>query len=284
MIRCLDQVVIVEFIKLSKIDDIEEYWDQEVCATRNASDTDEYEINRSFEYRVTNSLVQYSDWSEKSIIDIGVGGGTEIIKFLDAGARCYGIDLTKAAISYTMERVKDYGNLIELKQASCENLEEFYDKKFDLAYSYGVIHHSADPEKCVGEINKTLKHGGKFIGMVYSDFSLCGFYLWLIYGLFRLKPFQTQKGIISKHLESPFTHSYSHKQWKRVLERNGFVVERLYKKLSIGDALRMDLNLDKFPRWLLPFYKILQRFIPVNLLLKLEGYWGLNLCFVATKK
>lgn len=269
---------------MSKIDDIEQYWNQEVCASRNANDFNDYENNRSFEYRVTNSLVKHSEWSEKTVIDIGVGGGTELVKFLQAGAYCYGIDLTQAAVLYTKERVKDYENLVELKQANCEDLAEYYDKNFDLAYSYGVIHHSSSPEKCVGEIHKILGHKGKFVGMVYSDFSLTGFYLWIIYGLCRLNPFQTQKSLISQHLESPFTNSYSVAEWTRVLESNGFEVERIYKKLAIGDALRMDLNLSKFPEWLQPLYKLLQKLIPVDLLIKLEGFWGLNLCFVATKK
>ena len=96
---------------MKNIRDIEKYWDDEVCATRNAETVDDYEKNRSFEYRVTNSLVNYDDWKEKKIIDIGVGGGTEFLKFLNAGAYCYGIDLTQSAISYTYERAKDYKNL-----------------------------------------------------------------------------------------------------------------------------------------------------------------------------
>ena len=268
---------------MKNIRDIEKYWDDEVCATRNAETVDDYEKNRSFEYRVTNSLVNYDDWKEKKIIDIGVGGGTEFLKFLNAGAYSYGIDLTQSAISYTYERAKDYKNLRDLQKANCENLEIFHESNFDLAFSYGVVHHSANPDKCVDEINKILKKNGTFIGMVYSDFSLTGIYLWLLHGLFKLNPFQTQKNIISKHLESPNTNCYSNKEWTALLESKGFEVITMYKMLSIGDALKMDLNLNKFPKWMNPVYNFIRFIMPTRFLMFFENFWGLNLCFIAKK-
>jgi SAM-dependent methyltransferase len=46
----------------------------------------------------------------------------------------------------------------------------FRDRCFDGAYSYGVVHHTLDPESAVREIVRTLKTGGSLLLYVYEDF------------------------------------------------------------------------------------------------------------------
>jgi ubiquinone/menaquinone biosynthesis C-methylase UbiE len=45
---------------------------------------------------------------------------------------------------------------------------------FDHAYSYGVVHHTVDPEAATREIVRTLKPGGQLLIYVYEDFARRG--------------------------------------------------------------------------------------------------------------
>jgi SAM-dependent methyltransferase len=42
------------------------------------------------------------------------------------------------------------------------------DASFDVAYSWGVIHHTPDTQACVDELHRVLRPGGKLILMLYS--------------------------------------------------------------------------------------------------------------------
>ena len=65
-----------------------------------------------------------------------------------------------------------------------ENLD-FENNTFDYIFSWGAIHHSADPEKIIKEIYRVLKNGGKGMIMVYNKNSLRFWLLGLYHSYFR---------------------------------------------------------------------------------------------------
>ena len=67
-------------------------------------------------------------------------------------------------------------------------------------YSYGVMHHSPDTERCIREALRVLKPGGEARIMVYHHASLTGLMLWLRYGALRGKSIRQT---VYEHLESP---------------------------------------------------------------------------------
>ena len=53
-----------------------------------------------------------------------------------------------------------------IRRADAEKLP-FFSASFDFAWSWGVIHHSSSFEKCIAEIARVLRPGGRLMLMVY---------------------------------------------------------------------------------------------------------------------
>jgi ubiquinone/menaquinone biosynthesis C-methylase UbiE len=104
------------------------------------------------------------------ILDAGSGEGIDLASVvLSDDCRAVGVELSDGGILATKGRIA--GSLrAQLIQASLLSLP-FSDRSFDGAYSYGVVHHTTDPEAAVREIARTLKPGAPVLLYVYEDFS-----------------------------------------------------------------------------------------------------------------
>jgi ubiquinone/menaquinone biosynthesis C-methylase UbiE len=103
---------------------------------------------------------------------------------LKAGAKATGIDMSAVSVERARRRCQSAGYIPDLRVADAESLP-FADETFDVAYSYGVMHHSADPTRCLREAWRVLKPGGHARIMLYHHPSLTGAMLWLRYGILR---------------------------------------------------------------------------------------------------
>jgi glycosyltransferase involved in cell wall biosynthesis/SAM-dependent methyltransferase len=120
-------------------------------------------------------LIDFAALAAQDVLEIGVGQGVHA-QLLAARARSYtGIDLTEAAIQATAERLECFGLRADLRRMDGEALD-FADQSFDLVWSWGVVHHSADPRRILSEIGRVLKDGGRCTTMVYHR-SLWFYYL-----------------------------------------------------------------------------------------------------------
>jgi ubiquinone/menaquinone biosynthesis C-methylase UbiE len=104
----------------------------------------------------------------KSVLEIGCGSGAASVLFARAGARVAAIDLTQVAVDMTTTHTEGLGVTVERMDA--EQLA-FPDESFDYVFSWGVLHHSAKPEKAFAEVARVLKPGGSALIMVYSKSS-----------------------------------------------------------------------------------------------------------------
>ena len=261
---------------------VREYWEQEVCGTRIGQAVEEYEALKACEYRITEELAAHSTWAGRSVLEIGVGGGSDFMKFVRAGAHATGIDLTRAAVSMVRGRLESEGLHADVRQGDGESLD-FPDASFDLVHAYGVLHHSADPPRAFNAVRRVLKPGGEFRGMVYADFSACGSLLWILHGLLRGKPFRSQREIIFDHLESPETKSFGILEFRRMLEDAGFEVVRLYKRACSGDLLLMPPSHKYSGGMKGMVYRAGQILLPRFLIRRFEDHLGMGLCFVARR-
>ena len=100
------------------------------------------------------------------VLEIGCGLGTDGAQFAQAGADYTGVDLTEAAVDLARRRFELFGLAGKFRTADAENLD-FADESFDLVYSHGVLHHTPDTERAVGEVHRVLRMGGVAKVMLY---------------------------------------------------------------------------------------------------------------------
>ena len=228
---------------------VRNYWEQEPCGTGESVAGDlEPESLQWFErieehrYAVEpfiHQVAQFTRHRGKTLLEIGVGAGTDHLQWARAGCRCFGTDLTDAAIETTRKRLACYGLESRLQRLDAERLP-YPDSNFDIVYSWGVIHHSERPEQIVAEIHRVLKPGGMFIGMVYGRYSLLVLKLWVRQALLKGRPWRSLADVVWNHVESPGTKAYSAREVRRLL--GGFSSVALKRFITTYDTAA-------FPSW-----------------------------------
>jgi ubiquinone/menaquinone biosynthesis C-methylase UbiE len=164
----------------SQNEDVRQYWDQEACGTYKSVVGALPELSREWfasveQHRYAmepfiHTIAEFPTHRGKTVLEVGVGAGTDHLQWARAGAVCFGVDLTQRAIDTTRAHLTLHGFSSTLQRIDAETLP-FPDASFDVVYSWGVIHHSARPEQIVREIRRVLKPEGMFIGMLYARHS-----------------------------------------------------------------------------------------------------------------
>lgn len=185
-------------------DDVRRWWAHSWTEATDARDED-------YRYRLEpfiHSVAQFTRHRGKELLEIGVGSGIDHLQWARAGARCHGIDITEEAIHQTLTRLAAEGLESDLRHADTEALP-FPDAAFDVVYSWGVIHHSDHPDRAVAEVQRVLRPGGHFIGMLYERRSAVAAKLWLKHALLAIHPRRSLSEVLASHMESPGTKAYT---------------------------------------------------------------------------
>lgn len=145
----------------------------------------------------------------KKALDIGCGWGTSSILLSELFNDVDAIDISSTSISKAKLNINlnKKGN-IKLYEFDAEKLD--LKKTYDFIYSWGVIHHSANPSKIYNNIFHALKEEGRFMIMVYNKNSL-RYWFKGAYELFiKLKIF---KGYNFESVQKFFTDGYYQKHY-----------------------------------------------------------------------
>ena len=102
----------------------------------------------------------------RDVLEIGCGMGSHAELLVRNGARLTAVDQTSAAIASTSLRLKRRGLDGQVIQQDAEKLT-LPGNSFDFVWSWGVIHHSNSTERCVEQIARVLRPGGRLMMMVY---------------------------------------------------------------------------------------------------------------------
>ncbi len=262
---------------MNEFKQVKDFWNVESCGERHAEGVSEIEWFQSQEelrYQLEPFIIDFAsfdDFHSLDVLEIGVGFGADHSRIARSEPNSLvGVDLTERAIENTTARFEVLGLKSDLKVDNAESLS-FEDGSFDAVYSWGVLHHSPNTEKCFEEVFRVLKPGGFAKIMIYHKHAPVGWMLWVRYGLLKLRPFVGMKEIYSSYLESPGTKAYTIEE-ARHLSKN-FSDFEVNIELSTGDLLEADagsrhegplLSLARliYPRFLI---RLLSRFVPIGL-------------------
>ena len=154
------------------------------------------------------AFAEFERWRGRRVLEVGVGLGTDFVRFARAGADLHGVDLTEAAVDLVRQRLAQEGLEASVRVADAERLP-FDDASFDLVYSWGVLHHTPDPPAAVAEVRRLVRPGGEARVMLYARRSWVALGLWGRYGLLRGRPWRSLTDVVADHMESPGTRAYT---------------------------------------------------------------------------
>jgi len=152
---------------------VRDFWQANPCGVKFADAEPGtrrfYELVEAHRYATEWHITEAADFAGASglkVLEIGCGLGTDGAQFAKAGADYTGVDLTAAAVDLARGRFELYDLPGKFQTADAENLD-FADESFDLVYSHGVLHHTPDTARAIGEIHRVLRPRGRAIVMLY---------------------------------------------------------------------------------------------------------------------
>lgn len=117
------------------------------------------------------ALVDFAAYRDRTVLEVGCGIGTDLVRFAQGGARVTGIDLSQTAIDLATRNFEWHGlDGADLRVGDGEALP-FDTASFDVVYGHGVIQYAADAPRLIAEAHRVLKPGGEAIFMVYNRVS-----------------------------------------------------------------------------------------------------------------
>lgn len=194
---------------------VKSFWEEEPCGVVHAAapeGTSEFfaQIERT-RNELEPFIAEFADFEGargKRVLEIGVGAGTDFIRFVRAGAVATGVDLTEHAVALVRRRVELEGFEASLRTADAEALP-FDDGTFDRVYSWGVLHHTPDTARSMHEAIRVLRPGGELCVMLYARHSWVAYGLWVRHALLAGKPRQSLADVLSSHMESDGTKGFT---------------------------------------------------------------------------
>ena len=116
-------------------------------------------------------IAEFESFTNKQVLEIGVGQGSDHYMFAKAGAHMSGIDLTQKHCQMTSDFLSCFSLGSDIRHAdAC--LLPFPDESFDHVYSCGVLLLINDINKAIAEIYRVLRPGGTVTIMLYNKDSI----------------------------------------------------------------------------------------------------------------
>jgi len=270
------------------IQDVRKYWNDRPCNIRHSPaeiGTREYfDQVEARKYLVEPHIpvfAEFERWRGKKVLEIGCGIGTDTINFARSGAEVTAVDLSAKSLELARKRAEIFGlaDRITFVEVNAEELSKFVNpQKFDLVYSFGVIHHSPHPRKIIKQIREHFVGDDSVLKlMVYYRYSWKVLWILLTHGKGRFWKLDEE---VARNSEAqtgcPVTFTYSKKTARELLgnkfEITDAEVEHIFP-YRIKDYVKY--------RYVREWYF---RFLPDSVFRLLEKHFGWHLCISAEVK
>jgi 2-polyprenyl-3-methyl-5-hydroxy-6-metoxy-1,4-benzoquinol methylase len=201
---------------------IKRYWNAQPCnikhGTAEAGTAEFFQQVSARRYRVEPHIPEFAGfhlWQGKRVLEVGCGIGSDGEEFAKNGAEYVGIDYSDQSVEVARQRFEVLGLEGKFHNIDASDADAMKSLgKFDLVYSYGVIHHFPALGTIIDNVKDVLNVGGEFRFMVYARNS------WKQAMIYRgLDQYEAQAGC-------PYAKSFTKEEIPEILGK-GWNIERL---------------------------------------------------------
>jgi SAM-dependent methyltransferase len=155
---------------------IKQYWDNQPCNIRHSgNEIGSLEFFKEVSARrflVEPHIPEFAGfhlWQGQQVLEIGPGIGSDAAEFARHGADYHGLDYSEESVKLARKRFEVEQLTGNFYCGDASDVAMYKDlPKFDLVYSYGVIHHFPAIDKIIDNVYHALKPSGEFRFMVYA--------------------------------------------------------------------------------------------------------------------
>lgn len=274
----------MKFLDVS-IEQVKNFWDRRPCNIRHSPKPigtkayfDEVEARKYFVEPHIPRFAEFERWRGKKVLEIGCGIGTDTINFARAGAWVTAVELSERSLEIAKKRAEVYGlqDRVRFYLGNAEELTKVVPlEPHDLIYSFGVIHHTPQPERVIEQMRHYVQPGGTVKIMVYHRSAWKVLWILLTYGKGQ---FWRLAELIAQHSEAqtgcPIAYTFTKREACDLLERYGFEVTEMWVDhifpYRIPDYVQYRYVKEWYFRWM-----------PRPLFRWLEQHFGWHLCATA---
>ncbi|HEX8733831.1 MAG TPA: class I SAM-dependent methyltransferase [Pyrinomonadaceae bacterium] len=270
------------------IEKVQDYWNARPCNIRHSTaeiGTKEYfdqvEWRKYYVEPHIPAFAEFDKWRGKKVLEIGCGIGTDTMNFARAGAQVTAVDLSSESLKLAKKRAEVFGlsDRINFYEVNAERLSEYIPaEKYDLVYSFGVVHHSPHPENIIAQVRDNFVHADSTLKlMVYYR------YAWKVFWLLMKEgkgTFWKLDEHIARSSEAqtgcPVTYSYNKKTIHNLLGE-GFRAEDIFVDHIFPYRIPEYVKYEYVKEWYF-------RYLPEKAFRALERRLGWHLCVTAKVK
>jgi len=271
------------------LEDVRSYWDRRPCNIRHSPRPvgsveyfNEVEARKYFVEPHIPGFAQFPRWAGKRVLEIGCGIGTDTMNFARAGAMVTAVDLSAASLAVARQRAELFGldDRITFINGNAEDLGATLPpgEPYDLIYSFGVLHHTPNPERAFEQLRRYGRPGTTVKVMVYNRYS------WKVLDILLSEgkgKFWRLDEVVARHSEAqsgcPVTYSYSRRGLSTLLDRHG---------ITPGEVFADHIFCWSIPQYLRYEYKMVWyfRLLPKPVFRALERRLGWHMCISGTMR
>ena len=146
---------------------------------RFAADLDAARISHAV--RELARLIPPIDVAGKTFLDVGSGSGLSALAALRLGAmRVEAVDLDPDSVATSRAVLGRFapGTAWRVQEGSALELDPAVLGRFDIVYSWGVLHHTGAMWRAIGACLPLVAEGGLLVLALYRKTPICGFWRW----------------------------------------------------------------------------------------------------------